>query len=256
MNNPAPLPLIGLPADFRELDGQDFHVLGDKYARAVAVAANAMPVMLPALADVQNAENIVERLDGLLLTGSRSNVHPQRYGTAPTAAAEPYDEVRDASAFALIRAALDHEIPLLAICRGIQELNAALGGTLHARLHEMSDRLDHRRPEHDDPDVQYGLQHPVQLTANGPLATLIGRTRIDVNSLHWQGIDRIAPALDIEATAPDGTIEAVHVRDAQAFALGVQWHPEYKVMENPVSVALFHAFGDAARARVIRKQAA
>jgi len=241
-------PLVGLPADLRVIDGQPFHALGDKYARAVALAAGALPVMIPALADVQEPAAVLEHLDGLLLTGARSNVHPSRYGAEPSAAAEPYDETRDASTFALIEAALERGLPLLAICRGLQELNACLGGTLHPRVHELPGRLDHRRPEHPDRDVQYGPRHRVRLCPGGALAELLGRREIEVNSLHWQAVDRVAPALVVEGEAEDGTIEALRVREARGFALAVQWHPEYKVLDDPHSTALFRAFGAAAAA--------
>jgi putative glutamine amidotransferase len=188
-----------------------------------------------------------------MMTGSPSNVHPSHYGQAETPEAEPFDTARDSTSLALIRLALAEGVPLLAICRGYQELNVALGGTLHARVHELPGRMDHRRPQHPELDVQYGPRHPVTLRAGGPLAALAEAAGIDgplmVNSLHWQGLDRLAEGLVVEAEAEDGTPEAVSLRGARAFALGVQWHPEYKAWENPFSRQLFAAFGAAARAR-------
>ncbi|MEX0759275.1 MAG: gamma-glutamyl-gamma-aminobutyrate hydrolase family protein [Tistlia sp.] len=245
----GPRPLVGLPACVKPLDGQDFHTIGDKYVRAVALASEAIPLVVPALGDLLEARAIVARLDGLVLTGSPSNVHPTRYGQGATPEHEPHDEARDATTLPLIEAALEAGLPLFAICRGHQELNVALGGTLHARVHELPERLDHRRPQHEEMDVQYGRRHTVRLSPGGPLAAIAGSEEIQVNSLHWQAIDRLAPGLTAEGLAPDGTIEAISVTGAAAFALGVQWHPEYKVLEDPVSTALFRAFGAAARER-------
>jgi len=241
-------PLIGLPACVRELDGQPFHVVGDKYVRAVAVAMDAVPVVLPSLGELLDIAGTLDGLDGILLTGSPSNVHPRHYRQAATADHEPYDLQRDASTLALIGAVLQRGMPLLAICRGLQELNVALGGTLHPRVHELPGRMDHRRPQSDDLDIQYGKRHSVRLTPGGQLQAIAGGAKeVEVNSLHWQGIDRLAPDLEVEAVAPDGTIEAVRVRDARSFALAVQWHPEYKVLEDPLSVALFRSFNEAVR---------
>lgn len=252
----GPKPLIGLPACVKPQGGQDYHTIGDKYVRAVALASEGIPVMVPSLGPLLDPHAIVERLDGLVLTGSPSNVHPSRYGHPATPEHEPHDEARDATTLPLIEAALDAGLPLFAICRGHQELNVVLGGTLHPRVHEMAGRIDHRRPQHDDLDVQYGKRHEIRLDPEGLLATITGSSEIEVNSLHWQAIDRLADGLAVEATAPDGTIEAVRVAGARGFALGVQWHPEYKVLDDPVSTAIFRAFGRAARERMSRFVAA
>lgn len=247
--SPGPKPLIGLPSCSRIIDGMPYHTVGDKYLRAVAEAADGIPLTIPAFGDLLDLPDLVSRLDGLLLTGSPSNVEPGHYGAPASEAAEPHDPHRDATTLPLIRAAIDGGLPLLAICRGIQELNVALGGTLHARVHELPGRDDHRRPRHEDLDVQYGPRHEVKLSAGGAMARLAGGGSLMVNSLHWQAIDRIAEDLSVEAVAPDGTIEAVAVRDAHAFALGVQWHPEYRPLDDAFSTRLFAAFGAAARAR-------
>jgi putative glutamine amidotransferase len=175
-------------------------------------------------------------------------VHPSQYGGEPSHPEILHDPERDATTLPLIREAVRRELPILAICRGIQELNVALGGTLHQRVHEVPGRLNHRSRK-DSPDGPYGPAHSVALTPGGLLALLAGTAEVMVNSLHSQGIDRPAPRLRVEAMAPDGQIEAVSLLGAR-FVVGVQWHPEYKVLENPLSKALFSAFADACDASV------
>jgi putative glutamine amidotransferase len=155
----------------------------------------------------------------------------------------------------LIRAALRHGVPLFAICRGMQELNVALGGTLIAEVQELPGRGDHRAPTHDDHDMRFAIHQDVEIRPGGVLAAILGAGTIQVNSLHRQAIGELAEGLAIEATAPDGTIEAVRVRDAASFALGVQWHPEYWVRTDKPSAQLFSAFGEAVRARLARRTA-
>ncbi len=248
-------PLIAVPACVRAHDGKSFHTVGDKYVRAISLATGGLPVMLPSLGELIDIPQAVARLDGLLVTGSPSNVHPDRYGVAPTPEAEPHDLERDATTLPLIREAVRQGLPLFAICRGMQELNVAFGGTLHARVHEMPGKFDHRQPRHDDPDVQYGPRHPRPGAQGGLLHSLLGETEITINSLHWQAVDRLGEGLSLEALAHDDTVEAIKVDGAKDFALGVQWHPEYKVMDNPQSVKLFEAFGKAAQARAIARAA-
>ena len=242
-------PLIGLPACVIHSERMPFHKVGDKYVRAVAVGAKGLPMMFPSLGSLLDAEDLIGRLDGLMLTGSPSNVFPSHYGEEPHPRAEPHDHWRDDTTLPLIKLAIERGVPLLAICRGFQELNVALGGTLHPRLQEVEGRFDHRRPQSEDFDVQYGEVHDLEVTPGGKLAAIIGEGTKRINSLHGQGISRLADGLTLEGTAPDGTVEAVSVTDAKAFALGVQWHPEYKCWENPLSMKIFEAFGDAARAR-------
>ena len=238
-------PLVGVTADLRTYNNAPMHVVGDKYARAVWEASACTPMIIPALAESQEVHDMLDALDGLMFTGSPSNVHPTRYGQEASEVAEPYDEARDAMTFALIDAALEKGLPTLFVCRGFQELNAALGGTLHPRLHEVAGRLDHRGPKVDDMDVRYGLRHAMHFTPGGRFAEIAGTTEIQVNSLHGQGIDAPAAGLEIEGQAPDGTAEAVSVKGARAFALGVQWHPEYKPLDNDFSTRLFRAFSEA-----------
>jgi len=226
-----------------------FHMVGEKYARAVLDAAGAAPLLIPSLADELGFDELLQRLDGLLFTGSPSNVEPHRYEGAPSAPGTLHDPARDATTLPLIRKAVRAGVPVFGICRGFQEMNVAFGGTLHQRLHEVPGHLDHRDDETQPLEVQYGPAHDVTLEPGGVLRSLAASDRIQVNSLHNQGIDRLGPELAVEARAPDGVIEAFRVRDAQRFALAVQWHPEWKVMSNPFSRALFAAFGQASRER-------
>ena len=241
-------PLIGLPADTYENNGLGFHSLGDKYVRAVAEVAQCLPVMIPSIAEALDIGALLDRLDGIVMTGAISNVHPPHYGEEPSADHEPYDHGRDATTLKLIKAVLDRGMPLFCICRGYQELNVVLGGTLETEMQRGKDRLDHRSRKIEDLDVKYGPMHKIAITPGGHLERILGKSETMVNTLHRQGIKMAAPSLAVEATAPDGVIEAVSVRNARGFALGVQWHPEYKAAHNPDSVKLFHAFGNAARA--------
>jgi putative glutamine amidotransferase len=231
-----------------------FHMVGEKYARAVLDAAGAAPLLIPSLADELGFDELLQRLDGLLFTGSPSNVEPHRYEGAPSAPGTLHDPARDATTLPLIRKAVRAGVPVFGICRGFQEMNVAFGGTLHQRLHEVPGHLDHRDDGTQPLEVQYGPAHDVTLEPGGVLRSLAASERIQVNSLHNQGIDRLGAELAVEARAPDGVIEAFRVRDAQRFALAVQWHPEWKVMSNPFSRALFAAFGQASRERASVKE--
>ncbi|HUL45949.1 MAG TPA: gamma-glutamyl-gamma-aminobutyrate hydrolase family protein [Steroidobacteraceae bacterium] len=246
-------PLIGIPADRRMVGHHPFHMVGEKYARAVIDAAGGAPLLIPALAEELRFEELVERLDGLLFTGSPSNVEPHHYDGPPSAPGTLHDPARDATTLPLIRHAVDAGLPVFGICRGFQEMNVAFGGTLHQKLHEVPGLLDHRDDETQPLEVQYGPAHDVTLEPGGLLRSLAEGDHIRVNSLHSQGIERLGPPLAVEARAPDGVIEAFRVRAAASFALAVQWHPEWKVMTNPFSRALFAAFGKAAAERSRQK---
>jgi len=246
-------PLIGIPADRRMVGHHPFHMVGEKYARAVIDAAGAAPLLIPSLAEELGFEELVERLDGLLFTGSPSNVEPHHYDGPPSAPGTLHDPARDATTLPLIRHAVDSGVPVFGICRGFQEMNVAFGGTLHQKLHEVPGLLDHRDDEKQPLEVQYGPAHDVTLEPGGLLRSLADDDRIRVNSLHSQGIERLGPPLAVEARAPDGVVEAFRVRAAASFALAVQWHPEWQVMTNPFSRALFAAFGKAAAERSRQK---
>jgi putative glutamine amidotransferase len=221
--------------------------VGDKYIRAVVEAADAVPLLIPALGDLVSIDEVLDVVDGLVFTGSPSNVEPLRYSGPASAPGTLHDADRDATTLPLIPAAIARGVPVLGICRGFQEMNVAFGGTLHQKLHEVPGFLDHRDDESQPLDVQYGPAHDVVLEEGGVLRGLAGTDRIRVNSLHGQGVERLADRLAVEARAPDGVVEAFRVRDARRFALAVQWHPEWKVMSNNFSRALFAAFGASTR---------
>lgn len=240
-------PLIGIPADRRMLGAHPFHAVGEKYARAVLDAAEAVPLLIPAFAEELGLDELLARLDGILFTGSPSNVEPHHYSGPASAPGTLHDPARDATTLPLMRKAVRAGVPVFGVCRGFQEMNVAFGGTLHQRVHELDGKLDHREDDTEPLDVQYGPAHDVILEEGGILRALAGSPRVSVNSLHSQGIDRLGPDLVVEARAPDGLIEGFRVRNSARFALAVQWHPEWKVMSNPFSRDLFAAFGAAAR---------
>ncbi len=246
-------PVIGVPADRRVLHPHPFHVVGEKYLVALRDAANALPFMIPALGERLDPGALLAQVDGLLLTGSPSNVEPHRYGGEPSAPGTLHDPERDATTLPLIGAALEAGVPLLALCRGFQEMNVALGGTLHQRVHEVPGYDSHRENPDDPLESQYGPAHFVNLCEGGWLRRLAGTDRVEVNSLHSQGVAKLAGGVTIEAVADDGLIEAFSV-DAKAFALAIQWHPEWRVTGNPFSTAIFKTFGDACRERAARRQ--
>ncbi len=231
-----------------------FHMAGEKYVHAVAKGADALPVLLPVLPEPLGVAELLASVDGILLTGSPSNVEPTRYGGAASAPGTLHDPERDATSLPLIPAAVAAGVPVLGLCRGFQEMNVAFGGTLWQRLQEVPGYLDHRENKDDPLEQQYASVHTVTLSAGGILRTLSDREVIDVNSLHSQGVKDLAPGLVVEARAPDGLIEGFSVAGAPAFAVAVQWHPEWRVMSNSFSTALFAAFGQAARMRAANSQ--
>jgi putative glutamine amidotransferase len=241
-------PLVGLPSDTHEKDGFLYHSIGDKYLRAVAEVSDCEPVMLPNMMDATNLNGLLRHFDGFVITGAASNVHPPHYGEQPSLDHEPYDHHRDDTTLKLIRAIIDQAIPLFCICRGFQELNVVMGGTLETELQRGEGRLDHRAPKDESVDVRYAPRHAIEITRGGLLEHLLGKRETMVNTIHRQGVKKLGAGLQVEAVAPDGVIEAVSVKGAKAFALGTQWHPEFKAAQNPDSVKLFTAFGDAVRA--------
>lgn len=217
--------------------------IDEPYVAAVRDGVGALPLVIPVIDPPLDPADILGAVDGILLSGGIPNIEPHRYG-AEALPGQRFDPARDACVLPLIRAALARGVPLFGICRGLQELNVALGGTLHQRVHDVQGRFDHRSDEAAPYDIQYGLAHAVALREGGRLASLLPARRFQVNSVHGQGIDRLAEGLIVEAVADDGTIEAVS-RPGDAFTLAVQWHPEWRLGESAVSQALFAAFAAA-----------
>jgi putative glutamine amidotransferase len=245
-------PIIGIPADRRLLNSHWFHCVGEKYINAVVLAAEAVPVLVPALGD-RFLRDWIASFDGILFTGSPSNVEPHRYRGPQSAPGTWHDPERDATTLPMINGALEAGLPILGICRGFQEINVALGGTLAQQLQDLPGNLDHREDKDLPLEAQYGPAHDIELVDGGLLHRIAGSRTLKVNSLHSQGVERLAPRLVTEATASDGVIEAFRIDGAKSFALAVQWHPEWKVMENPFSRALFAAFGQAGREHASRR---
>ena len=248
-------PVVGIPASYRDTDGFEIHVTGNRNIQAVANDAGATPLIIPAIGDKLDVRDTLAGLDGLLLTGGASNVEPRHYGGAPSRNGDLHDPMRDATSLPLIRGAIDLGVPVFAICRGMQELNVALGGTLHQYLHELPGRFDHRRDRTKPFEEQMGPVHSISITPGGVLEGIAGFTEASVNSLHGQGVAQQAPGTAIEALATDTTIEGLSVSGAKAFALGVQWHAEFTADGDPLSLSLFRAFGDAARGHAQRRRA-
>ena len=242
-------PLIGVTAD-TTMDGlHRVHQAGEKYLASIVHGANAIPVIIPSLPVALNSQDILEQLDGLLVTGGYSNIEPWRYGGAPAGPDAHEDAQRDNTTLQLIPDAIELGIPLLGICRGFQEMNVAFGGTLHQKLHETGQYQEHREDKKAPLDVQYGPAHPIVIEPGGILAAIAGTGEQMVNTVHMQGIDRLGEGLKIEACAPDGLVEAISVQNSKNFALAVQWHPEYKVSENLFSMTIYQAFAEACRTR-------
>lgn len=240
-------PVVLVSACSRQLGSHPYHTVQSKYVDAVVRGARCAPLILPALGENTDLDTVLDTAHGIFLTGSPSNVDPAWYGEDLRDASLPRDAQRDATTLPLARAALERGIPLLAVCRGFQEVNVALGGTLHQAVHDVPGYLDHREDTAAPLDEQYGPAHPVRLAPGGLLERIMESDRISVNSLHGQGVARLAPGLAPEATAEDGLVEAFSAPAAPGFLLGVQWHPEYRVTDNADSMKLFRAFGDACR---------
>ena len=233
---------VGIISDRRVFDGMAVHQANDEYVEAVRDGVGAFPLLIPSTFNPLDPAEILAQVDGLLFTGAPSNVAPVHYGASARPGTE-MDDIRDATTLPLLRAAVQTGKPLLAICRGFQELNVALGGTLHQHVHEIPGRLDHREPANVSREMEYAPAHAIAIAPDGLLARLSGLTEGQVNSLHHQGIDRLAPGLRCEAQAPDGQIEAVSHPGAKAFLLGVQWHPEWAFAQDALSRAIFQGFG-------------
>ena len=245
-------PVIGVIGNTHVVENRfSVQMAGERNLCAVAEVAGALPLVFAGNPKITHIPDLLDTVDGIVLTGARANVHPTRFNTEPTAKYEPYDEARDALALPLIEACVERGVPVFGICRGFQEMNVAFGGTLHPEIRELPGRMNHRMPRlengeiHPDQTVIFADRHDVTLTPGGAFATILGREVIRVNSLHGQGILDPGARVVIEGVAEDGTIEAIRIADAPGFALGVQWHAEYDPQRNPINRALFEAFGEA-----------
>lgn len=258
MSNPRRKPIIGVPVNIGYLmeRSNPFHVASHGYVTAVADGAGGTPFLIPALGEALDFAGVVDAIDGLVLTGGRANVEPHHYGGPPFPEDEIRDPARDATVLPLIEACLDAGVPIFGICRGIQEINVALGGTLHYRVHLLEGKLDHRMPQGSEGEQRFSNSHLLALSPDGYLAEISGLTECTVNSLHGQGIDRLASGMRVEAVAPDGLIEAVAVTEAKTFSVGVQWHAERGFDTHDLGTALFREFGAAALARARAKTGA
>jgi len=236
-------PVVLVPACNRMMGEHPFHVAGKKYIDAVRLAG-CQPLIVPT-AELDELDTLLDMADGVLLTGSASNVHPSHFDEAVHDPELPLDVDRDAWTLPLVPRVVARGMPLFAICRGFQEANVALGGTLHQAVQEVPDHHDHRATKNASAEVQYGLAHEVIVQPGGVLARVLDEPRIRVNSVHGQGANRLAAGLRVEALAPDGLVEAFSVSDARGFNLCVQWHPEWQAASNPVSMRLLKAFGAA-----------
>jgi putative glutamine amidotransferase len=238
-------PIVVIPACSKQIDGHPFDAVGRKYSAAVAEIADCQPLLAPLGPGMADVAAVLDIADAILLPGSPTNVAPVHYGAEAPVLPDQLDPARDAVTLPLIRAAVERKLPIFAICRGFQELNVALGGSLHQAVHTVNGHDDHRERADRPLEERYGPVHPIKL--RGKLREWIGADDIMVNSLHGQGVARLAPGLKPEAFAKDGLVEAVRGLDDEAFCLGVQWHPEWQAKSNPVSVTLFRRFGSAAR---------
>ncbi len=240
-------PIIGVPACRKPIDGHPFHAVGEKYLAALIDGAGALPLIIPVMAEHLDLDEILTQVDGVFLTGSISNVEPHHYDGEPSEPGTLHDPHRDASTLPLTRRALAAGVPLMAVCRGFQELTVALGGSLHQKVHEVPGYHMHKENPDDPLDVQYSPSHEVNLVEGGVLRRMAGKASVMVNSLHSQGVARLPKGVTVEAVADDGLIEAFSVDSVPGFAMAVQWHPEWRVTENEFSMKIFEAFGHACR---------
>jgi putative glutamine amidotransferase len=245
-------PVVGVIGNAHRIENRfNTQMVGERNLRAVADVAGALPLMFAGSPEITDIGALLDAVDGVVLTGARANVHPTRFKTEPHERHEPYDIHRDDVALALAEACVARGVPIFGICRGLQEMNVAFGGSLHPEIREIPGRMNHRMPRlengeiHPDPLVVFADRHDVHLTPDGAFAKLLGCETIRVNSLHGQGILEPGERVVIEGIAEDGTIEAIRIADAPTFALGVQWHAEYDPQRNPINRALFEAFGEA-----------
>jgi putative glutamine amidotransferase len=260
MMTTAPRPLICVSANARPPDDRrrpPTYATSERYVRSLMQMVCCTPVLMPPLGDVMDAAQLVSHVDGIVLTGGAANVEPHHYSGPPFPDDEQIDPGRDALVLPLVRACIAERVPVFGICRGIQEINVALGGSLHYRIHQLPGKNDHRMPRDENVTREeiYRLKHKVALTPGGLFQSLVGQDEVMVNSLHGQGVDRLGTGLVVEAMSPDGVIEGLRYDDPAQFIVGVQWHAEWEPEQHALSGALYTAFGEAVRARMVRRRA-
>lgn len=235
-------PIIAVVSDTK-VDGVHlYHRVGNKYIQALLDLTDALPLMLPSMEDPMDVNAILGTVDGILFTGAYANIQREIYGLNAAPKSEIQDFLRDKNTLPLLRAAVKAGVPIFGICRGFQEMNVAFGGTLHPRLHEIEGRMDHREGDDDPIEIQYGPAHNMTVQAGGLFGQILDDQVFEVNSVHGQGVNQLGEELMVEALADDGTIEAISVKNAKAFALAVQWHPEWQAAQNKQSTQMFSAF--------------
>jgi putative glutamine amidotransferase len=241
-------PVVGIIGNSYLMNDQyPTHAGGTMNSDAVANVAGCMPLLIPADPRFLSVDELLDTCDGFLLTGGRPNVHPEEYGEPETEAHGAFDRARDAIVLPLVRSCVERGQPFLGICRGFQEVNVAMGGTLYPEIRDLPGRMNHRMPPDGTLEEKFALRHTVKMSENGPFHRLFGAQEVMTNTLHGQGIKRPGARIVIDGYAPDGTPEAIYVKDAPGFTLSVQWHPEWDAANDPVSRPLFQAFGDAVR---------
>ncbi|ATF09090.1 gamma-glutamyl-gamma-aminobutyrate hydrolase family protein [Candidatus Enterovibrio altilux] len=243
------IPIVGVVSCTSKLGLHLFHIAGEKYLSGVFEVANCCPLIIPVLGKTLPIETFLALCDGILFTGSTSNIEPHHYDEEKKEPSTDYDPQRDATTLPLMRHAITVGVPVLAICRGFQEMNVVMGGTLHQKLHDIGGFIEHHEDKITPAHLQYGISHTVNIEPGGIIYEAWGRTSAEVNSVHTQGVDRLGNGLRPEAYAPDGLVEAVSVINSKQFALGVQWHPEWEVIKNPFYSVIFKVFGNACRLR-------
>ncbi|WP_298262147.1 gamma-glutamyl-gamma-aminobutyrate hydrolase family protein [uncultured Litoreibacter sp.] len=248
-------PVIGIIGNSHLInDEYPAHVAGMMNCQAVAEVSDALPLIIPSCPTLADVNDLLETCDGFLFTGGRPNVHPEEYGEAETDAHGAFDRSRDRVALPLIRACVERGQPILGVCRGFQEVNVAMGGTLYPEIRDLPGRMNHRMPPDGTLEEKFELRHAVTFTENGPFHQLMGAQEVMTNTLHGQGIKQAGDRVVIDGRAPDGTPEAIYIQDAPGFSLSVQWHPEYRAAQDPVSRPLFKAFGEAVQAWAAQKR--
>ncbi len=239
-------PIVGIISNSYLLNDQyPVHAGGVMNMDAIAQVAGCMPILVPADPAHVSVAELMARCDGFLLTGGRPNVHPEEYGEEPTQAHGEFDRARDAITLPLVRACVETGQPFLGICRGFQEVNVAMGGTLYPEIRDLPGRMNHRMPPDGTLEEKFEIRHKVTVTQGGVFHQIFGAHEVDTNTLHGQGIKAAGARVVIDGTAEDGTPEAIYVKDAPGFTASVQWHPEWNAHGDPVSRPLFTAFGQA-----------